>query len=226
MNFSDFLKSRAKVLNQEQEFNRLKQEKKQKKKYNLSDIQLDLIHNLNVLICDELNIHKSCIVEKTQCHEFLLRWSSMLKNNINPNLTIVYHWTFKENFFKIISHGLQVPRKGKWKKLKHKTDSGFFGKGIYTSPHPTKFKSYGDSSKVFICLSLPGRQYVTTKRITGRKLIDGYDSHCDGSKSEWVFFDTNQLLLCYLINSNSRKVFLIKINNIIKMLDEYKDFFI
>ena len=113
---------------------------------------------------------------------------------------IVYHWTRSTNFASISNSGLKVPD---GVAVRHATDTGFYGRGIYTSPDPQYAKGYGHgANKLFVCLSLPGRQYKASyPQMLGKPLMDGYDSHVskDRNEMEWVFFSSDQLLLCYLV---------------------------
>ena len=139
-----------------------------------------------------------CVVNYELAYNFVLEYMIMCMKigyyKINP--TVVYHWTRRKNFQGIIASGLQVPD-GRY--VKHTTDQGWYGKGIYTSPDYNYARGYGDSVQVFVCLSLPGRQYYQSKQ-TGCPLHANYDSHIsnDGCKKEWVLFKTDQLLTCYL----------------------------
>ena len=63
--------------------------------------------------------------------------------------------------------------------------------------------TYGDTTKVFVCLALPGRQYKAEYPVDlGCSLMAHYDSHIskDRAAMEWVFFRTEQILCCYLID--------------------------
>ncbi len=131
---------------------------------------------------------------------------------------ICYHGTAKKNFDKITESGLKVPD---GRKLKHATDSGWYGKGIYVSKDITYAKAYSKAAKqLFLCLCLSGKMYPSLyAKDMGKGCRKGYDSHyaADISKRlqmsrlgkvncqsfdeslEWVFFDASQLLLCHLV---------------------------
>ena len=64
------------------------------------------------------------------------------------------------------------------KQVRHVTDDGFFGRGIYTTTDPRLAFAYAKDAIVFACLALPGRQYkATQKRDRGVPKKAGYDSH-------------------------------------------------
>jgi len=137
------------------------------------------------------------------CKKFVLKYFE-LRNKLTRHLCepkVVYHWTKKHNFEGIEEKGLLVPDGSK---VKHTTDLGYYGKGIYTSPDPDYASVYGDGKDVFVCLSLPGRQYSSTyPNDLGKPCRPNYDSHISNDQNggkEWVFFDSSQLLLCYLMD--------------------------
>jgi len=62
----------------------------------------------------------------------------------------------------------------------HATDTGFWGKGIYTSPDPQLSLAYaGAGGVVFLCLALPGKMKKLTAMKTGCACARGFDSHSD-----------------------------------------------
>ena len=124
---------------------------------------------------------------------------------------ICYHWTPIGNHSNIVQKNLKVPD---GREVKHQTDVGYYGKGIYMSADPFYARSYGrGTDKVLVCLTLPGYQWKSTyPNDFGKGLRHGYDSHvswgqCGGgdrSYKEWVFFDSSQILPCYLISINDK----------------------
>lgn len=120
-------------------------------------------------------------------------------------ISIVYHWTGRKNFRSIDERNLQVP--GAASKVQHATDEGYYGKGIYTSPEFSMYKGYGDDSRAFVCLALPGRQFPALfPDHLGAPLEPGYDSHISGDDNDgprgtqWVFFSADQLLSLFLVD--------------------------
>ena len=116
-------------------------------------------------------------------------------------LTIVYHGTSRANFRKIMDGNLAVPD---GRNVKHATDDGYFGRGIYTSTRHELAFAYAKDAIVFACLALPGKQHkATQKHDRGKPKRAGFDSHLgyegDGCP-QLVFFDSDQLLPCYLVD--------------------------
>lgn len=83
------------------------------------------------------------------------------------------------------------------------------GQGIYTATDFSLGRAYGNGAKeCFLCLALPGRQYTTNGRDYGISLKKGYDSHVAGHgpfKGALVFFSSDQLLPCFLVNDQNQK---------------------
>ncbi len=126
------------------------------------------------------------------------------KGTRTTTLGIVYHGTSKANFRSIMEGNLRVPD---GRTVRHATDSGYFGCGIYTTPDPKLAFAYARDGIVFACLALPGKRYrASYPRDMGRPKNPGYDSHLgyegDGAP-QLVFFDTDQLLPCYLVDRNN-----------------------
>jgi len=140
---------------------------------------------------------------------FILRARLML-DAIGRDLAdpkIVYHWTPRANFRAIMDGNLRVPD---GQSVLHRTDSGFYGRGIYTSPEFTygSAYAYGDGA-CFICMALPGRQFSSTYPYDqGGPCRTGYDSHtsADRNNMEWVFFASDQLLPCFVVDATTHAV--------------------
>ena len=150
-----------------------------------------------------INQKSGAIVNHKFARRFVRKYKRMCRDigykNVKPK--IIYHWTNDHNFESIVENGLKVPD---GKLVTHKTDIGFYGKGIYTSPDPLYAKCYGGgTNKLFVCLSLPGRQYKAVyPDDLGCGLKDNHDSHISNDRcgKEWIFFSTEQILCCYLID--------------------------
>lgn len=130
---------------------------------------------------------------------------------------VVYHWTPRKNFRPIIDGNLRVPD---GRTVFHQTDTGFYGAGIYTSPDFNYGKAYahGDGACI-ICMSLPGRQCPSTyPRDNGAPCRPGYDSHMstDRANMEWVFFASDQLLPCFIVDDASYQIALAAVNSTIQ----------
>lgn len=113
---------------------------------------------------------------------------------------VVYHWTAVKNMHLVVDGNLKVPD---GVSVFHATDDGWYGRGVYSSPNPTRFKAYGDGAKkTCMCLAVLGKTYVASyPKMLGKPLVTGYDSHVsdDAEHTEWVFFDNSQLLPLYFI---------------------------
>jgi hypothetical protein len=113
----------------------------------------------------------------------------------------VYHGTSKANFCKIIDGNLKVPD---GTHVLHATDDGYYGKGIYTSPTTQTALAYARDGAVFVCLALPGRQFPAQfPRDKGKPCTPGFDSHFSPDASELVFFESSQLLPCFLVGPDN-----------------------
>lgn len=117
---------------------------------------------------------------------------------------IVFHWTQERHFKSIVENGLKVPD-GSKVTISHGSS---FGLGIYVSPefrYGREFFAYG-ANAAFMCLALPGKQHFGKPPTEREKLhgVDGYDSVVgrEGQRGvdEWVFFDSDQLLTCFLVD--------------------------
>jgi hypothetical protein len=114
-------------------------------------------------------------------------------------ILVVYHGTGHQNFSKIVDGNLKVPGGGSG--VRHATDNGFYGKGVYTTPDVNLALSYARGGCVFVCLALPGRQFSASLRDRGKACRAGYDSHYGGHGKELVFFSSDQLLPVFLVDA-------------------------
>lgn len=112
---------------------------------------------------------------------------------------VVYHWTPSINFKSIINTNLQVPDQ---KHILNQTDNGYYGAGIYASPSFLSFQQYAHGKGgCFLCLGLPGRQHIASKKQDrGRPCRANHETHVSPNQQEWVFFSSDQLLPCFLID--------------------------
>ena len=74
------------------------------------------------------------------------------------------------------------------------------------SPHQMMrlYQKRGASGKspVFVCLAIPGRQFAAQQaRNQGKPCKAGYDSHYSPCGQELVFFQSDQLLPCFIVDS-------------------------
>eukprot|EP00747_Dinoflagellata_sp_TGD_P184021 gnl/TRDRNA2_/TRDRNA2_39325_c0_seq1.p1 gnl/TRDRNA2_/TRDRNA2_39325_c0~~gnl/TRDRNA2_/TRDRNA2_39325_c0_seq1.p1 ORF type:complete len:361 (+),score=55.87 gnl/TRDRNA2_/TRDRNA2_39325_c0_seq1:84-1085(+) len=137
------------------------------------------------------------------------RWLARTRGFDLARPRIVYHWTSEKNFESIARTGLRVPVSASGVAVKHGSS---FGVGIYVSPdfrYGEEFFAYG-APAAFMCLALPGKQhfgkpaFASETPATGLYGSDGYDSVIgrEGMRGvdEWVFFNNDQLLPCYLVD--------------------------
>jgi len=119
---------------------------------------------------------------------------------------IVYHWTPKKNIDLIVNGNLKVPD---GRKVLHQTDTGYYGKGVYTSPNATYGQAYGHGcDKTIMCMAICGKQYKASyPQSFGKPLMEGYDMHVsnDRQNMEWVFFDNDQLLPVFILEPSKIK---------------------
>eukprot|EP00727_Mastigamoeba_balamuthi_P008418 m51a1_g4199 hypothetical protein (370) ;mRNA; r:7163-8423 len=107
-------------------------------------------------------------------------------------LCMAYHGTGSDARESIMEKGLVVPGTHG---VEHRTDEGFYGRGIYVSPDVDTALGYGEAGVVFLCAVLRGRVYTCEEEIHGAGLMPGYDSHeCD---AEWVIFSEAHVLPIY-----------------------------
>jgi len=152
----------------------------------------------NVKIAKIENILKPELVVR-----FERRWNQ-LKGTRGEALAqpkIAYHGTAEANINSILERGLLVPGMGEGGDVRHATDNGWWGKGIYLAPDPGLSIGYcRGGSKLLICSVLMGKTFDVTNRLDGQGVTPGYDSHTACNGSEWVIFDPSQVLPCYLIS--------------------------
>ena len=84
---------------------------------------------------------------------WLERHAREVSANGSAKILIVFHGTAKHNFRSIIDSNLKVPD---GQEVKHATDEGYFGKGIYTSPSISYASAYGKGNPKVIA-ALVGR---------------------------------------------------------------------
>jgi len=104
--------------------------------------------------------------------------------------------------------GLLVPGKKALggKRVKHQTDAGWYGRGIYLSPNASTSMGYcAGGRKLLVCSVLLGKYYefgYTRANLLGEGggLRWGYDSHTAENFNEFVIFDSAQILPCYAVN--------------------------
>jgi PBZ domain len=87
-------------------------------------------------------------------------------------------------------------------------DEGYYGRGIYF----TKFSDYAlwysderDSDQVLLSRLLTGKEYICNKRMDGKGLVKGHDSHVSPKGNEFVIFTPDQILPRYIITFREKE---------------------
>jgi hypothetical protein len=115
---------------------------------------------------------------------------------------IGFHGT-KPHLLDLISEtGLKVPD---GEKVKHASDSGWWGKGIYTSGDPNYASGYSGDGRVIVVAVLCGKVYNCVQRRDGGKLEPGYDSHVAEDGREWVLFESAQVLPLFVMENRNQE---------------------
>lgn len=110
---------------------------------------------------------------------------------------LAFHGTKQEYITPICEAGFKVPGAGH----KHRTDTGWYGKGVYFSEYPTYSMGYiQGATKLLLSQVLPGKVFQCTKLIHGAALQKGYDSHTSPDSHELVIFNTYHILPQYLVH--------------------------
>jgi len=137
--------------------------------------------------------------------ELVARFMSKRQSLSIKKIRVGYHGTSEEALPSILAKGLLVP--GKRNNVEHRSDTGWWGGGIYLSPDPIVSSSYAHNSKLIVCAVLLGRPYHCKQRMDGQACKKGYDSHISPWWSisgnlgkEWVLFDEGQILPCFVIS--------------------------
>ncbi|XP_070211703.1 uncharacterized protein [Littorina saxatilis] len=114
---------------------------------------------------------------------------------------LAFHGTDEKNITLICEKGFKVPGESGFH---HKTDTGWYGAGVYFSEYPSYSMSYiSGSTKLLLCQVLPGKVYNCPGLIHGAKLQKGYDSHMSPCKKELIIFNSHHILPCYVVHYTS-----------------------
>ncbi|KAK5581268.1 hypothetical protein RB653_001299 [Dictyostelium firmibasis] len=113
-----------------------------------------------------------------------------------------FHGTAAKNIIPICTNNFSVP--GGSSGVKHATDSGWYGKGIYFS----EFTDYSigyikDCTKILLCKVLLGKAYKCSALIHGKPCATGYTSHLSPDEKELVIFHPDQILPVYIVHYQS-----------------------
>lgn len=117
---------------------------------------------------------------------------------------LAFHGTLETNILPICEQGFKVPGSDGHS---HRTDTGFYGKGVYFSEYPGYCMGYiKGASKLLLCQVLPGKVYNCTKLIHGAALKAGFDSHTSPDKKELVIFNKYHILPSYVVHYENVKI--------------------
>ncbi|XP_052247790.1 uncharacterized protein LOC127855914 [Dreissena polymorpha] len=111
---------------------------------------------------------------------------------------LAFHGTMETNIKPICETGFKIPGHNGHA---HRTDTGWYGKGVYFSEYPAYSMGYiQGSTQLLLCQVLPGKAYQCTKLIHGHSLMKGYDSHVSPCKKELVIFNKYHILPQYIVH--------------------------
>ncbi|KAF2074720.1 hypothetical protein CYY_003952 [Polysphondylium violaceum] len=115
-----------------------------------------------------------------------------------------FHGTDSKNIAPICTNNFSVPGTNG---VKNKTDSGWYGAGIYFSEYPEYSIGYiSDCNKILLCKVLLGKSFKCNGLIVGQKCQSGYTSHLSPDEKELVIFHPDQILPCYVVHYDGGKV--------------------
>ncbi|KAK6165907.1 hypothetical protein SNE40_022721 [Patella caerulea] len=111
---------------------------------------------------------------------------------------LAFHGTQEKNITPICEKGFKTPGESGFKM---RTDTGWYGAGVYFSEYPAYSMSYiQGATKLLLCQVLPGKAFQCTKLIHGSNLQKGYDSHTSPCKKELVIFNSHRILPSYIVH--------------------------
>ncbi|KAK3108084.1 hypothetical protein FSP39_000847 [Pinctada imbricata] len=123
---------------------------------------------------------------------------------------LAFHGTKEENITPICEKRIQSSRFVYCSKnvknhsdsgFAHRTDTGWYGKGVYFSEFPAYSMGYiQGAQKLLLCQVLPGKVFKCTKLIHGAALKGGYDSHTSPDGKELVIFNSHHIIPSYVVH--------------------------
>ncbi|RUS13029.1 hypothetical protein BC938DRAFT_478189 [Jimgerdemannia flammicorona] len=129
--------------------------------------------------------------------------SNLVRQGRPGNVVQAYHSTLPKNVESISKSNLSMSAAGK-------TDSGWFGAGLYFSAYPDYTFTYnfkpcrkvqpGDRGSVFVFDVCLGNKKQLEGLKNGSSLTPGYDSHESPMGCEWVIFNENQCVPRFIID--------------------------
>jgi hypothetical protein len=150
----------------------------------------------------------SCVLRREAIERFMVKRAMLLARGHPARIDTAYHGTKPDRIQSCIDHGLLVPGSlipGTTRTVSHATDTGYFGCGIYVTPHRNYAEGYAHGGSIFVCLVLRGKSTQVDYQL-GCKLTTGFDSHVNPGGCEWILFEDRQVLPIYLIHNETTKV--------------------
>ncbi|XP_076115863.1 protein mono-ADP-ribosyltransferase PARP14-like [Mytilus galloprovincialis] len=115
---------------------------------------------------------------------------------------LAFHGTQATNIKSIVENNFKVPGQ---QGFAHRTDTGFYGRGVYFSEYPGYSMGYiSGATQLLLCQVLPGNVYVCPAVIQGASLQQGHDSHMSPDKKELVIFNSHHILPFYIVHYTTR----------------------
>ncbi|XP_071157641.1 uncharacterized protein [Mytilus edulis] len=116
---------------------------------------------------------------------------------------LAFHGTEQKNIKPIVENNFKVPGE---KGFTHRTDTGWYGKGVYFSEYPSYSMGYiSGASQLLLCQVLPGKVFHCTNLIHGAEMKKGYDSHMSPDKKELVVFNCHHIIPAYIVHYKDSK---------------------
>ncbi|XP_046570910.1 protein mono-ADP-ribosyltransferase PARP14-like [Haliotis rubra] len=82
-----------------------------------------------------------------------------------------------------------------------KTDTGYYGSGVYFSEYPEYSMGYiAGAQKILLSQVILGEVFHCTALMNGAALKPGYDSHTSPDGKELIIFDTACILPCFIVH--------------------------
>eukprot|EP01095_Lingulamoeba_sp_RSL-Kostka_P015661 TRINITY_DN728_c4_g1_i1.p1 TRINITY_DN728_c4_g1~~TRINITY_DN728_c4_g1_i1.p1 ORF type:complete len:397 (+),score=105.90 TRINITY_DN728_c4_g1_i1:125-1315(+) len=189
----------------------LKKEIKEKTNYKITLPPLENIlyacqnNNYKILEVEELHSEKKLKNFLKSYENLKVKYKNSKKLDYYLTTTIAFHGTHPKNWESIKRRGLLIPSATNG--IVHKTDPGWYGRGVYFSPTASTAQSYARYNEkgeagIFVNLLLTGREYSCNNEIKmGASQIQGYDSHISEHKSrgEIIMFEADKILPIYFI---------------------------
>eukprot|EP00042_Codosiga_hollandica_P036063 m.272465 g.272465 ORF g.272465 m.272465 type:complete len:473 (+) comp54795_c0_seq3:208-1626(+) len=119
--------------------------------------------------------------------------------HLDPDPVIAYHGTTARVMPLIVQQGLRMP-----KEVGHRTDSGYYGAGMYLSPDPLLSLGYSENQRLLICAVLLGKPFMCPDMMHGASLQRGFDSHISPGHNEYVLFQPSQVLPLFVLHLQAR----------------------